>query len=490
MAHIQFLDETMRDGQQSLWGMRMQAGMALPVAPLIDRTGFRVIDLTGSSMFEVMIRTCKENPWEGLDLMVAAMPRTPIRAGMRCNAAVTFQVTPDALMDAWMRRLNVHGCRSFWIYDVLFNIDKMHRLAKVAKEFGAEVAGSIMFALSPVHTDEYYADKADKLSASPDIDTLLLYDTAGVLEKERLKTLVPAIKAKSRGKPIEFHSNNILGQSAKAYLDAVELGVSILHTASRPMANGPSVPSTEIMAHNISLLGHTHDLDLSLLAPVAEHFEKVGKAAGYLVNQYNEYDVLAVHHQIPGGMTGTLKAQLEKHNMTHRLDEVLRETAVVRRELGYPGMATPFSQLVGIQAVLNIVTGKRYSIVPDEVIQYAAKHYGETVAPIEPDILDRIMAAPRAKQIVANPPEQPTIEELRKRYGTDDDDELILRALVPQADLDKMRAAGAVKRDFPLLSSPELDQVARLMRLAKSSSVQIRSSEMSVSLYRQDKKSA
>ena len=141
MAHIEFLDETMRDGQQSLWGMRMQAGMALPVAPLIDRSGFRVIDLAGSSLFEVMIRSCRENPWEGLDLLVQSMPRTRLRGGMRSNASVTFGVTPDSLMDAWMRQLNAHGCRSFWIYDVLFNIDKMHRLAKVAKEFGSEVAG-------------------------------------------------------------------------------------------------------------------------------------------------------------------------------------------------------------------------------------------------------------------------------------------------------------------------------------------------------------
>ena len=484
MAHIEFLDETLRDGQQSLWGMRMQAGMALPVTPILDRTGFRVIDLTGSSMFEVMIRTCREDPWAGLDLLVQSMPRTPIRGGMRSNASVTFQVTPDALMDAWMRQLNRHGCRSFWIYDVLFNIDKMHRLAKVAKEFGSEVAGSIMFALSPVHTDEYYADKADKLSASPDIDTLLLYDTAGVLELGRLKTLLPAIQSKSRGKPIEFHSNNILGQSAKAYLDAVDLGVSILHTASRPMANGPSVPSTEIMAHNLELLGHTHSLDKKLFAPVADHFEKVGKAAGFLVNQNNEYDVLAIRHQVPGGMTGTLKAQLEKHGMSHRLEEVFRETAVVRKELGYPGMATPFSQLVGIQAVLNIVTGKRYETVPDEVIQYAAGYYGQTVAPIDDNVRDKILSAPRAKTILASPPEQPTIEELRKKYGTQDDDELILRALVPQADIEKMRAAGPVKTSYPLLSSPELDQVARLMKFARTPLVELKTAAMELRLSR------
>lgn len=484
MAHIEFLDETLRDGQQSLWGMRMQAGHALPVASLIDRTGYRVIDLTGSSMFECLIKYCRENPWEGLDLLTAAMPRTKIRAGMRSNASVTFSVTPDALMDAWMRQLNVHGCRSFWIYDVLFNIDKMHRLAKVAKEFGSEVAGSIMFTLSPVHTDEYYADKADKLSVCPDIDTLLLYDTAGVLEKERLKTLLPAIKAKARGKPIEFHSNNLLGQSAKAYLDAIELGVSIIHTAVRPMANGPSVPSVEVMARNVELMGHTHNLDTSLFAPVSAHFEKAGKAAGFLVNQYAEYDVLSIQHQIPGGMVGTMKAQLVQHGMSERLEEVLQETAIVRRELGYPGMATPFSQLVGTLAVLNIVTGKRYSVIPDEVIQYAAQHYGATVAPIEPNVLDRIMSAPRAKEICANPPEQPTLAELHQRFGTSNDDELILRALVPSSEVDKALAAGPVKTSFPMLSSPELDQVQRLMKLANSAVVQVSSPDFKLSLRR------
>lgn len=483
MAHIQILDTTIRDGQQALWGMRMKAGMALPVAPIIDKTGYCVIDTTASSLFEVLVRACQENPWEGLDLLVQAMPNTPKRAGMRSNAAVTFSLTPDALMDAWMRQLNVHGLRSFWVYDVLFNIDKMLRLAKVAKEFGSTCAGALMFTLSPVHTDAYYADKAAKLAASDDIDSILIYDTAGVLEKERLTTLIPAIIKVSRGKPIELHANNILGQSGKAYLDAVELGVTVLHTSSRPLANGPAVPSVQMFAHNLEVMGHTHDLNLELLEPVARHFERVGRVAGYPVNQNNEYDVLAVKHQIPGGMVGTLKANLATHKMEHRLDEVLRETALVRRELGYPGMATPFSQIVGIQAVLNIVTGKRYSIATDEVIAYAAGHYGEMVAPIEPNVLDMIMSNARAKVVAANPPEQPTIEELRKRHGTQDDDELLLRALVPEADLQRMRAAGPVRQDFPMFSSPELEQIAQLVQSIKLPSAQIRVGEIELELY-------
>ncbi len=183
-------------------------------------------------------------------------------------------------------------------------------------------------------------------------------------------------------------------------------------------------------------------------------------------------------------MTGTLKAQLVQHSMADKFDEVLEETAKVRKELGYPGMATPFSQLVGTLAVLNIVTGKRYSVIPDEVIQYAAGHYGETVAPIDENVRDMIMSAPRAKQVSETWPEQPSIGELRKRFGTEDDDELILRALVPEADLEKMRAAGAVKQDFPLLSSPELEQARKLMTLSTSSYVEIKSAELSLSLRR------
>ncbi|MES2492909.1 MAG: pyruvate carboxylase [Pseudomonadota bacterium] len=485
MAHIQFLDETLRDGQQSLWGMRMQAGMALPVTPIIDQTGYQIISLGGSSLFEVLIRHCQEDPWAGMDLLVKSMPNTPLRAGCRSNGSVTFGHTPDALMDIWVDRLCVHGMRSFWLYDVLFNIEKMHRLAKVAKTHGCQVAGTMLFTLSPVHDDAYYADKADKLSALPEVDSLLLYDTGGVLDRERISTLVPAIVAKSRGKPIEMHANNMLGQSAKSYMDAIEFGVTVLHTAVRSMSNGPSIPSIEIMTKNIEVMGHTHNIDTSKLARVSDHFERVGKAAGYLVNQFYEYDVTALRHQIPGGMMGTMRNQLVQQNMLDRLPEVLAEVAEVRRELGYPGMATPFAQLVGTVAVLNIVTGQRYSVVPDEVIQYAAGYYGDPVAPFDPEVMDKIMSSPRAQEILANPPEQPDRAELHRRHGTNgDDDELLLRALVPGSDIDRMRAAGSIRLDFPTLSSPELDQVARLMRVATLPAVQLRSSEFELSMRR------
>lgn len=485
MPSVEILDSTLRDGQQSLWGMRMQAGMALPVADFLDRTGFSVVDFAGSSHMEVLLKYKREDPWEGLDLLRAAIHRTPMRGGMRANACISFGVSPDALMDLWMRRLNEHGVRSYWIYDVLYGIGNFARLAKIAKEYGSEVVGTVFYTISPVHTDEYLAAKAAEIAAVPEIDGVLFYDTAGVLELERLRTLLPKIVAAAAPKPVEIHANNLMGTSGLTYVEAVKHGVKVLHTASRSMANGPSTPSTESVVRNLDLMGVDHGLDTSLLAPVEEHFRAVGRAAGYLVDQVSEYDLFNVTHQIPGGMVGTLKAQLEQHGMTHRLDEVLAETGRVREELGWPVMATPLSQLVGTQAVLNVVTGERYKLVPDQVVAYTAGHYGEPPAPIDPQVMERIMAADNAARVIANPPEQPSLEELRERHGTGpgEDDLLILRALIPEPDIAAMQAAGPVARDYPLLSA-EVEEIRNLIGTVKSPYVRVATERWAIELNR------
>jgi oxaloacetate decarboxylase alpha subunit len=485
MPSVDILDSTLRDGQQSLWGMRMQAGMALPVADVLDRTGFSVIDFAGSSHMEVLLKYKRENPWEGLDLLRAAIHRTPMRGGMRANACISFGVSPDALMDLWMRRLNEHGVRSYWIYDVLYGIDNFARLARVAKAYGSEVVGTVFYTISPVHTDEYLAAKAAEIVAVPEIDGVLFYDTAGVLELERLRTLLPKIVAAAAPKPVEIHANNLMGMSGLTYVEAVKHGVKVLHTASRSMANGPSTPSTESVVRNLELIGWEHGLDTSLLPAVEEHFRAVGKAAGHLVDQVSEYDLFNVTHQVPGGMVGTLKAQLEQHGMIHRLDEVLAETGRVREELGWPVMATPLSQLVGTQAVLNVVTGQRYQLVPDQVVAYTAGHYGEPPAPIDPEVMERIMAADNAARVIANPPEQPTLEELRARHGTGpgEDDLLILRALIPEPDIAAMQAAGPVQRDYPLLSA-EVEEIRNLIGTVKSPYVRVATERWAIELNR------
>lgn len=483
--HIEIIDQTIRDGQQSLWGMRMQAGMALPVTPLIDRTGYSVVDFVGSSMFEIMVRNARENPWEGLDLIVQSMPRVRVRAGMRAHGIITMSVTPDALMDLWVRRLCEHGVRSFWIHDPLHcNFDKLHRLAAVAAAYEAEVVLALMYCQSPAHTDEYYADRARRLAASPHVSRLILYDMGGLLTPERTKTLVPAVIAAAGTTPVEVHSHNVTGLAPLVYLEAVAQGIGILHTCSRPLANGASLPSIEMTLRNLRLMGHTTEIDERLLAPVAEHFERVARTAGFPLGVPNEYDLWVYEHQVPGGMTGTLRNQLAHHGKTERLDEVLREVGRVRRELGYPPMATPFSQLVGTVAVMNVLTGKRWSSIPDEVIQYAYGFYGAPVQEIDRNVMDRIDSHPRAKEIRGTQPPQPTLAEIRRQYGNVSDDELILRFLVAEDHVEAMKRAGPVRRDYPLLSSTQLQQVGELLTAAASRHLELRQEGLRLHLTR------
>ena len=485
MAHIEIIDQTLRDGQQSLWGMRMQAGMALPVTPLMNKTGYSVVDYVGSSMFEIMVRHAHENPWEGLDLIVQSMPNVRVRAGLRCHGIITMSVTPNALMDLWIRRLCEHGVRSFWIHDPLHcNFDKLHRLAKVAKEYDAEVVLALMYSVSPIHTDGFYADRAEKLSASPDVDRLILYDMGGIMTPERARTIVPGIMPHSHGKPIEIHSHNVTGLAPLVYLEAINQGLNIIHTCSRPLANGSSLPSIEMMLRNLKLAGHTTDIDSTHLETISTHFERVAKTAGFAIGEPSEYDLWMYEHQVPGGMTGTLKNQLAQHGMADRLDDVLRETANVRRELGYPPMATPFSQLVGTLAVMNILTGKRYASIPDEVIQYAYGYYGAPAAPIDANVMDKIDTHPRAKDIRGTEPAQPTLAEIRKQYGNVSDDELILRFLVAENHIDAMKAAGPVRRDYPLLADPALERVREMMTVSTARMLDLQSEGLSLCLRR------
>ncbi|MCW2724999.1 MAG: Pyruvate carboxylase, partial [Frankiales bacterium] len=310
MATVEFVDQTLRDGQQSLWGMRIRAGMAADAATDLDRTGFRTVDVTGSSMFECMMRYSHEDPWQGLDLWREWMPNSQLRAGARSNCIAKFGLTPDALMDLWVRTLVKHGIDSFWIYDCLFNMDKMQRLCQTIADAGAKVVPSVMFGISPVHTDAFFADRVKEMASWGIADSIYVEDAPGILAPERGKTLLPALVAAAGDVPLELHCHNTIGVAPLNYLTGLEAGIRILHTASRPLANGPSLPSTEIMVENLRWLGYDHQLDTGRLDPVAAHFERVAQQEGWPVGTPNEYSTFAYRHQLPGGMTGTLKAQL------------------------------------------------------------------------------------------------------------------------------------------------------------------------------------
>lgn len=238
------------------------------------------------------------------------------------------------------------------------------------------------------------------------------------------------------------------GLAPHNYIEGIKAGFTILHTASRPMANGPSLPSTEALVTIVEDLGHSHGLDTTRFAPVAENFRWAARDAGYEPGVPNEYDPRIYNHQIPGGMTGTLKNQLATHGMAHRLDQALAEIPRVREELGQPIMATPFSQFVGIQAVLNIVTPERYQLVPDEVIHYALGHYGPLPRPVDSEVLDRILAQPNAAKLRDWVRPQPSLTELKAAFpSTISDEEFLLRWMHSDEEVDAMLARGPIRTD-------------------------------------------
>lgn len=469
MTEVSFVDQTLRDGQQSLWGMRIRAGMAQAAAENIDRTGFHTVDVTGSSMFECMMRYSREDPWEGLDLWRSWMPHSRLRAGTRSNCIAKFGLTPDSLMDLWVRTLVKHGIQSFWIYDCLYNMEQMRRLAQVAHDAGAEVVPAIMYGISPVHTDEWFAERVREMVSWGSVSGVYVEDAPGILAPDRGRTLIPALVEAAGDVPLELHCHNTVGLAPLNYVTGLEAGVRIFHTATRPLANGPSLPSTESMAENARWLGYEHNLDTSRFDPVAAHFARVAAQEGWAVGVPNEYAAFAYHHQLPGGMTGTLKAQLAQYGMEDRLTEVLEEVVQVREDLGHPISATPFSQLMGIQSVLNIVTGDRYSMVPDEVIIYTLGFLGTPPAAIDPDVRDRILSSPRAQQYLSWEPPQPTLTELRRQYGDErmSDEELLCRYLAPAEDFEATRAAGRVNPTYVFRdtrAAQELVETALTMR--------------------------
>ena len=489
MARIEIVDQTLRDGQQSYWGMRMQAGQMLPVAAAIDSAGYRVVDLTGSSIFEVMVRFRQENPWKGLDAIRAALPNSTLRAGTRTNGIVGMNVTPDSIVELWIRTLAKHGIESLWIFDCLHDAENMIRVAKIARDAGLAPSPQLNFSESPVHTDEYYADVIDRMIAGGAAETILLGDEAGVLGPERARRWIRQSRerAEAKGTPLEMHFHNRTAMANLNHIIGVEEGVTIVHSAISTLANGVSMPSTETTVDNLRRLGHEVALDDSRLAEVAEHFGALADDEGFQRGAPVEYSVAAIQQQFPGGMMGTLREQLKQVNMSERLPAVLEEAIRVREEMGWPIMATPFSQLVGIQALLNVVQGERYATIPDENLMYLAGWYGTPPGEVDQEVLDRAAATARGREMMdAGHAPQPSLKEIRAEYGESlSDEELLLRYLIPGTDVDEMYAAdNPIEPVYPIGGAAGLSWVKDLLASAGTRGVRASRGPVSVTLRR------
>jgi len=438
---IQYVDQTIRDAQQSLWGNMMTTEMILPIAATMDKVGYKAIGFSGGRAGTVATRSLKENLFQRCRALSKIITSTPIRSSVSSWAAFSFAVEPAAANELWIKLMVSCGIRSFWFCHYQNLLERERHLMKVMKAEGAEVVGGIMYTYSPVHTDELWAKKTRLLMDSGLVDSIMMEDAGGVLMPQHTPGLVKAIVGEARGVPVEFHSHCNLGMAPAVYAEAMRGGIRALHTAVAPMSNGTSLPGVENTIKNARVLGLTHHLDMEAVKTVSEYFRKEAETRGMRLGVPQEYDLSLYTHQIPGGMMGTLRNQLAELKLSQRLDDVLAEAALVRKDLGYPVMATPYSQFVGAQALFNVTSGARYKVVSDEVSRYMLGHYGEPDGPVDQNVKDQILGSPKAKKWAAWKEPEVTVNDLRKLAPTLSDEELMLKLSSPEGEFrDKLRA--------------------------------------------------
>ena len=452
MDQVSFVDTTLRDGHASLWAEGMTTGMMLPVAARMDEAGFRSIELIATSHFKKCVRELREDPWERIRLVAKKATHTPLTL-MMLHSISAFDLTPFSLLKLFMERLAAAGITEVQLMDAA-NDMKFPRVAecvRFAKDAGLKVSMALIYSYSPKHSDAYFAQRT-RDAAELNVDFIYLKDSGGLLTPERTRTVIPAMLAKTGGIPFELHSHCTTGLAPLCYLEAVKAGCRTLHTAIPPLANGSSQPSIFNVAKNLRILGYDSSVNEEMLASVTQHFTYIAKREGLPIGTPLEYDEYQYIHQVPGGVISNLKHQLAQMHMEDRLTKVVEEIIQVKEDLGYPIMVTPFSQFVASQSAINVMTGERYKQVTDEIITYCLGYWGkEASLEVKPDIKDRILRMPRAKELAGREPPQPSIEEVRQKLGGSSvsDDELILRFIVQEErEIQAMRAAGPIKEYF------------------------------------------
>lgn len=434
MSRLAFVEEAVRDAHQSLWATRMTTAMMLPIAPLMDRVGFESIELVGGAVFDVCVRYLREDPWERMRLMSQAIPNTPLVLTVRGQSLFTFEFFPDDVVELTIKCGARNGMRHLLVYDGLNDIRNLEVPVRSAREAGLYAIGGLVYSLSPVHTDAYYRQKAEALLRLG-VDAVYLKDPSGLLTPERVRTLVPVLRRALGDLPLQLHSHCMTGLAPICYLEAIHLGVDVVHTAISPLAHGSSLPPTEWMAMHSRRAGFDVDLDTQGLDEMAAYFSGLARREKKPLGRPVEYDPFHYEHQMPGGMITNLGYQLAQMGIEDRLDEVLEEAAQVRRDLGFPVVVSPFAQHVVTQSVINVVQGERYASSPDEVRQYVLGYYGEPAGPIDPEVMDRIAGdeAPITERPGAVLP--PALQRVREERGPFASDEDLLLAVFFNPDI-------------------------------------------------------
>jgi len=435
---VKIVDLTLRDGHQSLLATRMRTRDILPVLERFDDAGVYCFEVWGGATFDSAHRFLNENPWERLKKIRKSVKNTQISMLLRGQNLVGYRHYSDDIVEKFVEKTAEYGLDMFRIFDAMNDVRNLITAIKTAKRCGAHVQGTICYTISPVHTIERYVEIAEEL-AELEVDSICVKDMAGLLSPKVSYELVRALK-KEIGLPIDVHSHYTSGMASMALLKGVEAGAEMVDTCMSPLSTGTSHPPTESMVYALNELGYKTGVNLDVLIEVRDYFMKIReKYSGYLDPISTIPDTNVLVYQIPGGMFSNLIAQLKEQNALNRLSEVLKEVPRVREDLGYVPLVTPTSQIVGVQAVLNVLTGERYKVVPKETKDLVKGMYGRTPAPIREEMVRLILG--EEKPIDCRPADmlEPELERRKRELeelGIEANDEYVLiYTLFPQTGL-------------------------------------------------------
>jgi len=386
---LRITDTTLRDGHQSLWATRMRTKDILDIIDVIDNVGYYSLEVWGGATFDVCLRFLRENPWDRLRQIKSKAKNTPLQMLLRGQNIVGYKNYPDDLLDHFIDAAVINGIDIFRIFDALNDTRNLESAIKAVKRHGGHAQGTLSYTISPVHTVEKYVQFA-KEQAQLGIDSLCIKDMAGILSPVRSKELVSAL-TKELDIPIQLHSHATSGMAETAYLEGVWAGAGAIDCAVASMAGFSSQPPVQTLHAIFSETDLEVNLDMDAIRKVNKYFAdltpKRSKGRGY----EPPIDAEILIHQIPGGMISNFRSQLEQQDALDKLDEALAEVTRVREDLGFPPLVTPTSQIVGTQAVMNVLSGERYKIVPQEVKNYVKGMYGRSPGPIKPEFIKKIL---------------------------------------------------------------------------------------------------
>ena len=485
---VGFVDETFRDGPQSLWATRMKTESMLGATEWINRAGFRKVCTTSGAAFETAVKFLRDDPWERLRLLRTYMPDATIDILIRSRNLFGWERYPDEVIELLFRCLKDTGAQWVKVFDGLNDFRNIAASFRIARSLGLKSSGLLTFSLSPVHTDAYFAKKVQQL-VSYGVDSITVGDASGLLTGERTRTLLAALKAASNGKvPLEFYAHHSMGLAHDSYREAMRAGVDTVTTACEPLANGESVPSSLDILAIANELGLETSLDVDAIRRANDYFHWVAYKEGKHIEEPAVYDPVRYKtfagHQIPGGMMSNFRNQLRELGLIHRLDEVLEEASRVRTEIGYPIMVTPFSQFVGVQATFNIIQCERYKTVPKELYLYALGHYGDPPAPIDPNVLDRILNGRSMERIDSDAVfEARILDQFRREHGPfHSDEDLLLHLFYGKEHVDALARGKTHFSERPTVAQPLRALIGELAKETTLTTMKLEKSTLRLSL--------